>query len=358
MDFPRENTGVIEQPRQETDFVAGRESGILYEENKKDGNWGNLLPKGERQSTRIFDTMACVSFSAHNCLESYCNLLLSQGKFSKEALEFFNKHGYIVDGKFEFSDRFLAKLSGTTVRGNWAQKVADTIRHYGAVPEHMWKFEGDFDWDKYYAEVPQHLIDLGKEFLKYVEIRYEWVPAQLIDIEFHLKQAPLQILTPVCPGWSQPFTVKGCGLNVAHATMIYSVDDTVNIFDHYEPFQKSLVLDYPIPHVLKYVVYVKDAKPTETPVQTPVPTTEKYQFRNILSFGQRNKDVEMLQKVLKRDGVFPTTVLATGYYGTITQRAVRAFQFKHKVASDSELRSVNGMRVGTKTLAKLNELYS
>jgi peptidoglycan hydrolase-like protein with peptidoglycan-binding domain len=73
-------------------------------------------------------------------------------------------------------------------------------------------------------------------------------------------------------------------------------------------------------------------------------------------FGERSEEVRWLQKALKQYGFFPANVLETGYYGTITQKAVKDFQYFYKVASSIELLIVNGKRVGVKTRRKLNEL--
>ena len=71
----------------------------------------------------------------------------------------------------------------------------------------------------------------------------------------------------------------------------------------------------------------------------------------------RNPAVAALQKALKLDGVFPDSTPETGYYGLITQKAVKEFQKKYAVAGWWELLTVNGKRVGPKTRAKLNLLY-
>lgn len=84
----------------------------------------------------------------------------------------------------------------------------------------------------------------------------------------------------------------------------------------------------------------------------------KYEFKTILEFGQRNAEVVKLQDALKSDGLFPSNIPSTGYYGDTTRRSVLDFQIRHNVAPKHELLIVNGKRVGSKTLAKLNELYN
>lgn len=90
-------------------------------------------------------------------------------------------------------------------------------------------------------------------------------------------------------------------------------------------------------------------------------TTEKpkYRFERNLVYGMANdNDVRMLQKCLKYLGYFPINAQETGNYFEITRRAVYQFQIDYKVASNEELQQLQGKRVGEKTRAKLNELFS
>lgn len=93
-------------------------------------------------------------------------------------------------------------------------------------------------------------------------------------------------------------------------------------------------------------------------VQESLPTPVKFTFKNQMEFGQTSTDVSKLQDVLKVEGFFPTNANSTGYYGAITAKAVYNFQTKYRVATQVELDSLQGRVVGSKTLVKLNELYS
>lgn len=73
------------------------------------------------------------------------------------------------------------------------------------------------------------------------------------------------------------------------------------------------------------------------------------QFSSVVSYG--NADVIALQNILKYEGLFPTNVESTGYFGAATREAVIKFQQKYSISP------ANGV-VGPKTRGKLNELYS
>ena len=87
----------------------------------------------------------------------------------------------------------------------------------------------------------------------------------------------------------------------------------------------------------------------------------KYTFTKTLKFSSIyiiNEDVKHLQDILKYEGLFPINIDSTGYYGSITAKAVLAFQLKYKVDSINELNALMGHIVGPKTIAMLNKLYS
>lgn len=86
-----------------------------------------------------------------------------------------------------------------------------------------------------------------------------------------------------------------------------------------------------------------------------------YTFTKSLKFSTKfnvDEDVKALQRILIYENLFPINVDVTGYYGSITRKAVLEFQFKHGVDKDQELYELDGRAVGPKTIKKLNELYS
>lgn len=81
----------------------------------------------------------------------------------------------------------------------------------------------------------------------------------------------------------------------------------------------------------------------------------KHTFKTEMYFGDNNDEVSKLQDRLKSEGLFPSNIESTGYYGAITARAVYDFQVKYNVASMTELNSLQGRIVGPKTLIALNK---
>lgn len=264
-----QNTGFIAQDPRETDFIAGSSSVVPL--NHPTGDWFNSLPSDERQSGVYFDSMACVTFSAINVIETQINWMVQTGKIPPATLKSMQDLGYFKDGVVNFSDRFIAKVSGTTRVGNYLVAVWDAIRKYGLIPESDWTFNPAqrtpaFDWDDYYAPIPQALLDKGLKFLELFDVSYEWLVTggQATPKQFKewLKGGPIQIASSTCPGWNDG-TVAACDRAVNHATMVYNVSDSgISIFDQYAPFSKTLANDYKIPYAMRGVVSVKSSIPS------------------------------------------------------------------------------------------------
>ncbi len=249
----QENHGWLPEPIKETDYVAGEASGIEFEDILADTNWTEYLPDDERQKINGVETMSCVSFSAVNSVETQANYLLAHNKFSDEARTFFINNGYIVNGKFNFSDKFIAILSGTTREGNYLTKVADTIRKCGLIPESMLPFGNPSSFDEYHnpAQVTEEMKALGLESLKHFTLQYEWVKTmapgrETIDethsrIYVQMRQAPFQVAKN------------------GHATEFYLAvfKDKFGEFDTYNPFRKNVPWITSIPTIMKLVFTAK-----------------------------------------------------------------------------------------------------
>lgn len=87
------------------------------------------------------------------------------------------------------------------------------------------------------------------------------------------------------------------------------------------------------------------------------PTPVSHTFARDLRYGMTgDKDVQLMQDVLKREGLFPTNIDSTGNYYEITRRAVLAFQHKHNVDTPAQLEALQGRVVGPKTRTVLTRL--
>lgn len=83
----------------------------------------------------------------------------------------------------------------------------------------------------------------------------------------------------------------------------------------------------------------------------------QYAFRNVMSFGMKNRDIQMLQRVLQYEGFFPSEIAVTGYFGSVTAKALVKWQVKQGILHFINEQDMRKVRAGALTIAKLNELY-
>lgn len=79
----------------------------------------------------------------------------------------------------------------------------------------------------------------------------------------------------------------------------------------------------------------------------PEVVVEKNHFVTTMRFGVTSKEVKLLQAFLQKMGLFPKNVTCTGYFGSITKKAVMAYQKQYGL-------TVDGV-VGPKTRAVMNK---
>lgn len=207
-----------------SDF-AGAE--IPYIVRVPSGDWRPYVVRGEKQKYNVVDVMACVSFSANNS----CEMQVKQ----QTGLE------------VNFSDRFLAKESGTLPSGNFLFKVGDVLQNEGCVAEEIWPVPPEpFIWENFYSAIPQSVRDQTQSFRDKYEVRYQRLGLIGIDItlsglRYHLRQAPLWITVP----------------GHAIAGIMLSADDkNFTYMDSYDPFVKTRPIT-DIDSVWKIVLNVK-----------------------------------------------------------------------------------------------------
>lgn len=89
--------------------------------------------------------------------------------------------------------------------------------------------------------------------------------------------------------------------------------------------------------------------PLTLPVIQPSPPIVGVVFLEDLALGVQNGDVRKLQELLAQDPSIYPEGLVTGYFGSLTQAAVKRFQTKYGLPPSG--------RVGPLTRAKLNEIF-
>lgn len=372
-----QNTGLIIKDPTPTAWVSGVETGASAVVVNASGDWRKYEPKGEWQTfiwtdangvTYNKDVLACVSFSADDELETYTNFMIRTNKIPADAKHWLESNGYIDEnGDVNFSDRFTAKMSGTTRDGNSLEAVWQSIKNNGLVPEKDWKITDeelaaikanpDGYWDIYYKNIPADVIAKGKVFATLFPLQYEWLAFStrpLTDDQFRtaLGVAPIQIATAVCWPWNTTDIINGCGDGAAHGTMLscLDVESIRHILDHYEPFDKQLAPDYKLTWATRATLSFSVFPTNEAP------TTFDHVFNVNLKFGYSATDeVHKLQEALQIL-VSPTTgktymkAGTFGMYWNVTKAAVGQFQSDHGIKDPDG----QGVNFGPQTRAAMN----
>lgn len=329
-------TGLIIKAPLPQDYVMGGETAVKGKFRTND--WSGFLPTYEKQYAPTFDTLSCTSFSFNNVVESQLNFMKQNGDIPADNLKWLTDNGYLdTNGRFNLSDRFLAIMSGTTMNGNDFRTVAECARTNGLIPEADFPFAGT-TWNEYHdkTKISPAMIAKGKEFLKRVNIAWDWL---FFDgaAGFHEGSQVLGAITetPVQIGFPTP---------AHHATMLYGFDAPTSgfkIFDTYEPFLFAGPADNYDPQMGLHIV-------VSTPAPVVVPSVDTtFHFTKTLVYGAKGSDVVQLQRILINEGCLKAG-LDTGNYLGLTQQAVKNFQVKYGITPTGN--------VGPITMAKLNSI--
>jgi hypothetical protein len=271
------NNGLIEEEASEEDYIFGADNGIAKEILRPDGQWLDYLPEEETQKLDKTDPMACVSFSLNNCIEILLN----------------RKYGI----KRNDSDRFLAKVSNTTARGNTQRQVIDARRHFGIVSEDKHPTFRGFSWTEYYSEISSQLMDEAKKDLTLYDINYEFVfndsPKVLMEA---LKYSPVWIAGYA---WLKKgdFYYSYGNPNHAFDLVGYKENRYWIAFDSYSPHVKLLDWNFNFAYPKTIYINAKDAKRQER--ETLISKGIKYIMRTDALNGGRGQVYEIKPEGLK-----------------------------------------------------------
>ena len=118
---------------------------VPFEIIRPDGDWTNSLVQKEFQNLNQIEPYACVAFTILNCVE-----ILIKEKYGEER---------------NYSDRFLAAVSGTKEGGNDPHIVCEFLRKVGVVLQEIWPFDETITtFEKFYEPLPPKLYELAQEF--------------------------------------------------------------------------------------------------------------------------------------------------------------------------------------------------
>lgn len=181
----------------------------------------------EYQNANGVEKLNCVASSFINCIQTL--------------------YYYQFGVKRQFSKRHLAQLSGTTHYGNSLEQVFQTVLKFGLVDEELYPDDAT-TWEEYYKDVPQDVINEGKEFLNY----YNFDRKYLNNSEATLDNLPLQVTVLYASGngilnpSSNPPNIFNHAVEVYNKTSEY-----YGIFDSEPQAFKKYISSYKFGTILK-----------------------------------------------------------------------------------------------------------
>ena len=178
----KKNTGINindwkKEFQDKKDYYIGDVAGTYPILFKNGHGQEKYLPAPEFQKKKA-ETMACVSFSHNNCVETLGNFYDLSRLFK-------------VD--FNISDRGLAKMSGTTRQGNSPNKVCETFRTKGFLFENQYPYSDDLDsWEDFYRALSSSLFAQALKNLGLIEYNHIWIRSNPVSIIDGLQRASIQ----------------------------------------------------------------------------------------------------------------------------------------------------------------------
>ena len=257
----------------------------------QDGNSIPYFGTYSPQHMGNFDTDCCWDFSGVNILETRFRILWEKNLIPQDTKDWCIQNKYCdTNGMPDFSDRWVAIISGVKSAGNYQQNFWDIVGQVGMIPQSMlpydpnqaYKYNNQNDFNNDYFNVnviTPAMRAMGKEFLKRFDIAgqttnggyYKDISSMLLT---YLKEGSMQIGIPVPQdgSWNQVnVTCPAGNYNAQHAVELSNFDSTMafpfQIYDSYMPNQKNLSQNYYIPFITRARVYPK-------PVTMPVPLVQ------------------------------------------------------------------------------------
>lgn len=226
----------IVEPTSE-DYMFGGVAQLGGEVLVPDGQWDEWVPQDETQNLAT-EPLACVSFATLNCIE-----ILERQEYGKTD---------------NWSDRFLAYISGTNQNGNNPNTVSETLRKKGVVPEEYWAYtQEDNTWDKFYASPPSNLYTKALEFIAEYSYGHEWVNTDQQSMIDALMYSPLGVAGFAWAQDTDGFYITPEGTQPCHYFVVYGYDrnNYWKVFDSYTNTHKKLRWDYKFSMIKKYTLH-------------------------------------------------------------------------------------------------------
>lgn len=288
----RENYGIDLQREilemSEEDWVFGSGTDLVDLAPIPKSEREKYLPDGEVQRSDEDDTMDCASRAPVNKLETKFTYFFSHGMAPENKAWCIEKGYCDKEGRFKFSDAFIAITSRTTKKGNSLKAPIEAVRVNGLLPKFMLPLEKTMTFEQYHdpSRITPQMYALAIEFKRRFSINYE----RVLEADY-AKLIEKDILIVAGHAWDEPINnvyPRSTG-RINHAFIIFG-EPKYKAFDNYidddgSDFKKQLAEDYDfLEYGYRTVISNQNVNPPEIDVTKDI-------FNNIY---------EMIKDLLKK----------------------------------------------------------
>jgi hypothetical protein len=172
-----------------------------------DGQWDSYLSKNEYQCINNVETQACTAFGTLGAVETLINRVFGD--------------------KVEFSERFLAKNSGTDPKdgGNDPDTVAESLSTDGVVVQKRWDFTDEIKTvDEFYSDIPVEVLKFATKDFNY-SVKRQYVGTDIFSIKKALQSSPVGFSVYAWQKNENEIYYKPDGVGDVHWVYIFGYDD-------------------------------------------------------------------------------------------------------------------------------------
>lgn len=166
----------------------------------------------------------------------------------------------------EWSKRFLAYASNTTVEGNDPKTVIDTLEKVGVPPETDWPNTSELTtWAMFYTAPPQAIYTKALEYLAQYAVDWEWVATDQASLMQALQYSPIGVsgfawnFDPTVGYYTSPAGTTPCHWFVIIG---YLANNYWVVFDSYEQNIKKLAWDFSFGEAMRYSLSTNVVNPS------------------------------------------------------------------------------------------------